>query len=262
LQQILGCEILSAILQEYATNTKSSDIGQTWEWHFKEKMEFEKTDMKQLFQFCVEMLAGLTEKLFEEETLPFVKHILAIAESMLVWKHFLESLPKRLAKLCTNTDSGENPPLMLSSEWRHIILDPVILNVFFMMYLKVRNNPQIAHYAMNCLIQLSSLHGSIITTDNDKVTYLTNYMERFLTLVRSIEINKQEISGIINIIRKINCFFRSSFSSLPEALYTSYMEDVTRLTCLCINYGKDKSVIILSYILSYISFKLIFQNCT
>jgi len=249
LQQILGCEILSAILQEYATNAKSSDIGQTWEWHFKEKMEFEKTDMKQLFKFCVKVLTELTEKLFEEETLPFVKHILAIAESMLVWKYFLESLPKKLARLCTNTDSGENPPLMLSSVWRDIILEPVILNVFFMMYLKVRNNPQIAHYAMNCLVQLSSLHGSVITTDNDKVTYLTNYMERFLTLVRSIEISKQEVNGITNIIRKINCFFRSSFSSLPEVLYTSYMQEVTRLTCLFINYGQEKSVIILSYIL-------------
>lgn len=66
-------------------------MNQTWEWHFKEKMEFETTIMKQIFKFCVEMLVELTEKLVEEETLPLAKHLLAIAESMLVWRYFNEN---------------------------------------------------------------------------------------------------------------------------------------------------------------------------
>ncbi|GLH05442.1 Uncharacterized protein GBIM_11043 [Gryllus bimaculatus] len=39
--QILGCNIISAIIQEYATTVKSSDVGLTWEVHFQAKKQFE-----------------------------------------------------------------------------------------------------------------------------------------------------------------------------------------------------------------------------
>lgn len=165
------------------------------------------------------------------------------------------ALPKRLeVSLCAASESGENPLLTLSSVWQDVILDPVLLNVFFMVYLKVRNNPQIAHHAMNCLVQLASLHGTVISIDQDKLKYLTNYMERFLTLVTSIDINSQEASGITNIIRRINYSFRSSFNSLPKSLYISYVQEVTRLTCLFIKSTvHEESVIILSYVSSFFS---------
>lgn len=85
LQRILGCNILSTILQEYATTAKSSNIGLTWEVHFKEKKQFEVSDMKKIFKLCIEVLDELIKKDFEEATLPLVKHLLSIAESILVW---------------------------------------------------------------------------------------------------------------------------------------------------------------------------------
>lgn len=85
LQQILGCNILSAMLQEYATTAKSSDIGLTWEVHFREKKQFEQSDMKKIFKFCIQVLGELIKKDFDESTLPLVKSLLSIVESMLVW---------------------------------------------------------------------------------------------------------------------------------------------------------------------------------
>ena len=41
MQQILGCNIITALMQEYATTVKSSDVGLTWETHFKAKKQFE-----------------------------------------------------------------------------------------------------------------------------------------------------------------------------------------------------------------------------
>lgn len=84
MQQILGCNILSAILQEYATTTKSSDIGLTWEVHFKQKKHFELSHMKRIFKFCIEVLDELIKD-FDEATLSLVKSLLSIVESILVW---------------------------------------------------------------------------------------------------------------------------------------------------------------------------------
>lgn len=85
LQKILGCNILSAILEEYATTVKSSELNLTWEVHLREKKQFELSDMKKIFKLCIEILGQFTENDFDELTLPFLKHLLSIVESMLVW---------------------------------------------------------------------------------------------------------------------------------------------------------------------------------
>ena len=72
-------------MQEYATTAKSSDIGLTWEIHLKEKKQFEQSDMKKIFKFCVEVFNELIKKDFDESTLPLVKSLLSIVESMLAW---------------------------------------------------------------------------------------------------------------------------------------------------------------------------------
>ncbi|KAM0733116.1 Exportin-4 [Formica fusca] len=233
-KRILGCNILSTILQEYATTAKSSNIGLTWEVHFKEKKQFELSDMKKIFKLCIEVLNELTKKDFEESTLPLVKHLLSIVESILVWGFVDANLPKRLLHVCEIYDFGNNPPLRLHTQWQDIILDPAVLDLLFTLYWKVRNNPQLAHHAMNCLVQLSSLHGRIFTTEQIKLQYLTNYLQRFLKLVSNINVIDQEANGITNIIKKINCFFQSSLNSLSEDLLKSFMEQMTRLTCLFI----------------------------
>ncbi|XP_018403866.1 PREDICTED: exportin-4-like [Cyphomyrmex costatus] len=232
--QILGCNILSAILQEYATTAKSSNIGLTWEVHLKEKKQFEQSDMKKIFKFCVEVFSALIKKDFDESTLPLVKSLLSIVESMLVWGFIYVNLPTRLLYMWEVHESGNNPPLNIHTSWQDVILDPAILDLFFTLYWKVRSNPQLAHHAMNCLIQMASLHGRILNGEQVKVQYLTNYIQRFLKLVLSIEISDQEANGITNIIKKINHFFQSSLKSLPEDLYKSFMEQITRLTCLFI----------------------------
>ena len=72
-------------MQEYATTVKSSDVGLTWETHFKAKKQFEVTDLKKIFKFCVGALGELTKGDIHEATLPLIKHLLSISENVLVW---------------------------------------------------------------------------------------------------------------------------------------------------------------------------------
>lgn len=153
------------------------------------------------------------------------------------------ALSKRLANLCLASESGENASLALPSVWRDVILDPIVLNLFFTVYLKIRNNPQIAHHAMSCLVQLASLHGTVLTTHDESIRYLMSYMEKFLTLVKNIDVNSQEAHGITSIMKKINCYFPLKF--LPMSVFIPYVQEMTRLTCLFIEHSvHEESVII------------------
>lgn len=149
--------------------------------------------------------------------------------------------------LCECNESANHPSLRLHIQWQDIIVDPAVLDLFFGVYWKVRNYPQLAHHAMTCLVQLASLHGRILTTDQVKMQYLTNYIQRFLKLVTSIDMNDQEASGIANIIRKITTFFESSLKNLPEELLKSFMEQMTRLTCLFIEGAAQEDAVNIVY---------------
>lgn len=80
----MGCSIISALIQEYATTIKSSDIGLTWEVHFKAKKQFEVSHLKRIFKFCVQAVGELTKEI-PESILPLIKHLLSICESVLTW---------------------------------------------------------------------------------------------------------------------------------------------------------------------------------
>lgn len=85
LQQLLGCGIISSLMQEYATSSKSSDIGMSMELHLNAKKQFEAADIKRLFKLCIGTLSQLTKDNIPESTLPLFKQLLAIVESVLMW---------------------------------------------------------------------------------------------------------------------------------------------------------------------------------
>lgn len=86
-QKILGCNIISNLLYEYATTVKSTDVGLPWEIHFKAKKQFEATDLKRIFQFCVYLLSEVnkTDTPFSSSMTQLIAHILKITETILTW---------------------------------------------------------------------------------------------------------------------------------------------------------------------------------
>ena len=98
--QMIGCSILSAMMQEYATTIKSSDVGLPWETHFKAKKQFELTDLISIFQFCLQALRELGPTLVTVPIPPerhnLVLRLTTLAESVLSWSFINVHLPKKL----------------------------------------------------------------------------------------------------------------------------------------------------------------------
>lgn len=49
----------------------------------------------------------------------------------------------------------------------------------------IRDNPQISHHCLSCLVQLSSINGNIWSDTNERMEYMKNYIENFVKLVSS-----------------------------------------------------------------------------
>lgn len=88
-QQILGCNIILNLMREYASTIKSTDVGLPWEVHFKAKKQFEASDLKRIFKFCVQLLSELVkgDPPYSAAFISFLERLLTICECVLTWGH-------------------------------------------------------------------------------------------------------------------------------------------------------------------------------
>ncbi|XP_046399517.1 exportin-4-like [Ischnura elegans] len=256
-RQLVACSIISALMQEYAITVKSSDVGLTWETHFKAKKQFQATDLKRIFHFCLQAFGELVKvEGINGQALHLFHHLLSIAQSVLSWGFISSYLPKRLIGVFESVlDSEPSPALRLGASWKDIILDPNVINLFFEIHWKVRENPDLSHLSLACLTQLASLNGAVVSAENTRIHYLTHYIQAFLKLVNSVQIMDREALGISNIVRKLLVYspppvlaglptLRVESPSSPiagaspsagfqpeEHLFHTFLHQMTKLTC-------------------------------
>ena len=234
--QMVGCSILSALMAEYATTVKSTDVGLPWEVHFKAKKQFELTDLKSIFQFCVQALKELTPTLtmpIAPERSNLVLRLSTLAESILSWSFISINLPKKLISVF---EADQNPSLRPGASWKETILNPQIPELFFELHLKVRHDSELAHHSMACLVQLSSLNGFVFAKKEDRLNYLTNYLTQFMKFLQGLgqsgTIQPNESLGCSNIVRKIMLFFPPAIlTNLHPQLLEQFLQHITQLTC-------------------------------
>jgi len=234
--QMVGCSIITALMQEYATTVKSSDVGLPWEVHFKAKKQFELTDLQNIFRFSVgalrELAAAIVLPLTEERSL-LLRRLTVIAETVLTWTFINVNLPKKLISVF---ESDQNPSLRPGAAWKDVMLDPGLVSFFFDLHWRVRTEESIAHHSLNCLVQLASLNGQTMNSKELRLQYLSNYLTSFSSMVDSISatgrLPAKEALGLSAVIRKLILFYPPSvLVSLAQPLLQKYLEQVVSLTC-------------------------------
>nr|CAH7738942.1 unnamed protein product [Callosobruchus chinensis] len=141
-KKILGCNIITHLMQEYATTVKSTDVGLPWEVHFKAKKQFEATDLKRIFQFTIYLLTevGKSDVPFADNMVVLVGHLLKILEAVLTWGYVSQFLPKRLIGIYEAVyEADVAPALKLPASWAEYVFNPDLLPLVFQIYWKVRS---------------------------------------------------------------------------------------------------------------------------
>ncbi|KAK9884914.1 hypothetical protein WA026_009151 [Henosepilachna vigintioctopunctata] len=93
-----------------------------------------------------------------------------------------------------------------------------------------------AHHALSSLVQLASLSGGVLMrkktiSDEDRLKYLTVYLENFSKLISNITIKNKESLGISNIVRKLSLFFISDITKINQQAQVTFFDEITLLTC-------------------------------
>ncbi|KFB50065.1 exportin [Anopheles sinensis] len=237
-QQILSCSIMLAILEEYCNIVRSDDTGLNTLEHFKAKKQFEDSDLLQTFVMTLQAMAEIVNGFdtANQMQMYFFKQLLTVMETVLTWGFLLpnlrnyrmrHSLSKSIIDTSeTVTKAVHAPPLRLQAQWKNVIFDAKVLEVFFHTYWKTREIEDLQPKALTCILQLSTLRGPIITENvEESMSYLANYLTHFLSLLNNIEIKDKEAYSFSLILRKLLQFLPTGMlQMLPNSLFDASIQ--------------------------------------
>ena len=129
--QVIGCSILTNLLNEFSSNSRASALGVAWESHTEAKEAFEKEDMKEILTLILQMLHQMDESpnnpsggvnTTSRGAVVLWNRLLALVVQIFSWE-FVKSRPKgakrRFGTLETNCVVPFRPP----NTWRQVSLE-------------------------------------------------------------------------------------------------------------------------------------------
>ncbi|KAG9349710.1 hypothetical protein JZ751_028158 [Albula glossodonta] len=216
--QTLACSILTALLSEFSSSSKTSNIGLSMEFHGSCKRLFQEDALRQIFMLTMEVLQEFSRR----ENLS--------AQMSSVFQRYL----------ALANQSTHNVTLKPTESWREALLDTRVMDLFFTVHRKIREDSDMAQDSLQCLAQLASMHGPIFPDESARVSYLAHLVEGLLSMINGIEMEDSEAVGISNIISNlITNFPRSILTALPNELFSSFINCLTMLTC---SFGRSAAL--------------------
>lgn len=237
--QLVACSMLTALLNEFSSSSRTSNMGFTWEFHSKCKKAFEENDLKRVFLFALQVLYEIERQPspLSRETTAVLNRLLFITESVLCW----EFTPKLSYRRHVGTfEMNENVSLKPDESWRPTLLDTNMLQLFFNIHKKVRHNSDMSHHSITCISQLASLNGIVFPDDKARLEYLNAFIRGFLELLSNIDLQDYENLGVASTFKNLILMFPVSLlEALPRDLLTLFINHMTQLTC---DIGKNAAM--------------------
>jgi len=256
IKKLNAASFVIAILNEYASSTRSSDVGLPWIKHLHAKKKFESTYLKNIFLSVLEGLNNVTQNCSSNISLlassqPLILLItreLLILETILSWNFDLITVIS--SQYAKHVDSFENNFLRPTLDWKDVLVNEKVIQFFFFLHTLVRNlnHEQLIHHSLQCLSQLSSLTGSVISNQKYRLDFINYFLNVALQLVVFIpDITPVEAVPFSSLIYKICLHLqnRSTIQHISKEIIHNFIQMKTQLICkffvafLNADQGKD-----------------------
>lgn len=229
--QVVGCSVLAALLNEFASSTRASDVGLPWEAHLRAKKMFESIHLPRIFEFC---LHGLTQASRIQQPIPtdalyLIRKFLSLAEQILSWNfHFTMMLPRKLVHLF---ETQVCPALRPGREWKATLLQAQVPALFFKLFDMFHHDPALAHHVVQCINQLCTLNGLIFVCRADQRTFIGWMLEGILAMIGRLPLPSHLVVGVSGAVGKLLMFQPAALMSLNPDILALLLQRMTCLTC-------------------------------
>ncbi|KAK8756805.1 hypothetical protein V5799_000489 [Amblyomma americanum] len=222
--QAVGCSLLSALLIEFSSSTRATDVGLTWEVHLRAKKAFEANHLRKVFQFCQQGLREAASRLgpgpVRPEDRSLLRRLLLLSEQLLSWNfQFSMLLPRKLVGLF---EAQQSPTLRPGPEWKGAFDEtPQLL---LQLYGALSHDGELAHVALQCLLQLATLSGS--GERDQRRAHLGRFLQGGLLDLMAV---RPPCPGVPQLLARLALFHPPAL--LPPQAHTLYLERLCDLAC-------------------------------
>ncbi|XP_048350674.1 exportin-4 isoform X2 [Sphaerodactylus townsendi] len=214
--QTLACSILTALLSEFSSSSKTSNIGLSMEFHGNCKRIFQEEDLRQIFMLTVEVLQEFSrcENLNAQMSSVFQRY-LALANQVLSWNFLPPNVGRHYIAMF---ESSQNVMLKPTESWRETLLDSRVMELFFTVHRKIREDTDMAQDSLQCLAQLASLHGPVFPDESSQVDYLAHFIEGLLNTINGS-------AALEEVLDKDDMVYMEAYDKLLESWLTLVQDD-------------------------------------
>ncbi|RWS15054.1 Exportin-4-like protein [Dinothrombium tinctorium] len=186
---VAACSFILAILNEYSSSTRASDFGLPWIKHLETKKKFENNHLKHIFSSTLQALHNIiqpeisSDLLKMPESINLLQKLIQIIETVLTWNFdFITIISSQYAK---HVDGIENPVLQPGIDWVDIFINGNIIQFIFYVYIRMRelSDEKLMHHSLQCLSQLSSLTGCVISNPKNRIQFISHFLNGTLHLL-------------------------------------------------------------------------------
>uniref|UniRef100_A0AAF5Q5W4 Exportin-4 n=2 Tax=Wuchereria bancrofti TaxID=6293 RepID=A0AAF5Q5W4_WUCBA len=243
--QAIACEFIEAIAHEFATSWRSSNLGISFDFHVRARHSFESGGLQRLFEKCIRTFSEIlcTVDLSVPYHMSICENFLRVADLVLSWNFEIRRFPVRI------TFANEASPaatLRPPESWKAIFQSDEFLRLFFELHKRVRHNEILCIHSLNCLIQLSSLIGPVLTDSESVVSqklstsstsnfinahdrFVSNFIAGFIDIFGSGPL-EGEILGLCLIVYKLLTYHRILSFPRAEMSFVTFVNIIVQCT--------------------------------
>ena len=233
-QQITAASFLFALLSEYSSSTRASDVGLPWIKHLEAKKKFELNYLKNCFSAALQGLHNLNlqANLSSPLHLTYFQKLVQIIEAVLSWNFDLITIIS--SQYAKHVDSIESPILQPGIEWRDVLVNENVIQFIFLIYITCRslNQESLINHSLQSLSQLSSLTGSIISTPKARLRFINCFMNGTIAMLNS-GLHPYEVIPISSMLHRLCLHLqnRETIRHVNKEMSQNFISLLTQLTC-------------------------------
>ncbi|KAF9917703.1 Exportin-4 [Lobosporangium transversale] len=245
----IGLSLAHALVDEFSSRGKASNVGLTWDFHYKTKTSFEERHLRLIFEAALkilhEQLQDLITNIGQEVSgskRPLLSLSILLVESILQWD-FATNQPV-LAGTFADDEDDFTRTIIYPASWRSILVNADVLSMFFTLFPLVQDDNIMTHRVRQCLIQLCGLHGTIFDSEEAIIHHISGVMTGLLTLINNVASCSSDeclqadytenMIAITEMIRQLLSFHSiQTICAVPERF--DFLNQVALLTVHCLN---------------------------
>ncbi|KAF9200490.1 Exportin-4 [Haplosporangium sp. Z 27] len=246
----IGLSLAHALVDEFSSRSKASNVGLTWDFHYKTKISFEERHLRLIFEAALkilhEQLQDLIVNVGQEVSgskKPLLSLSILLVESILQWDFSSNSQPV-LAGTFADDEDDVSKMIIYPESWRSVLVNADVLSMFFNLFPLVQDDNIMTHRVRQCLIQLCGLHGVIFINEEATIHHISGVMKGLLTLINNVASCSSDeclqadytenMIAITEMIRQLLSFHSiQTICAVPERF--DFLNQVALLTIHCLN---------------------------